>query len=56
MRFELEVEIDAKRNVGKALDKAIQNASDGILRDKRVKTVDVRGRWLNTDDDEEVPL
>lgn len=49
MKFVLEVEVDAKRNTSKILNRVIERAADGVMKERQVKTVDVRGAILKED-------
>lgn len=51
MKFILEIESTAKRNTGKVLDRIIERASDAVMKERTVKTVDVKGRIVEDDDE-----
>ena len=51
MKFELEVEVDAKRNTRKILNRVIERASDGVMKDKQVKMVSVKGKIVEDEDE-----
>lgn len=51
MKFVLEIEVDAKRNVEKVLNRVIERASDAVMKERTVKMVDVRGKIVKEDDE-----
>lgn len=53
MKFVLEIEVNAKRNKKKVLDRVIERASDAVMKERTVKMVDVKGVIVEEPEEDE---